>query len=76
MVEDTLNLIAHSIWEIKFYISFISGTFLIRFTVYEILRVFWKIAFEKTQVLCTTGLFWKYVYLNKQFRKQCVCKGI
>ena len=47
MVEDTLNLIAHSIMEIKFCISFISSTFLIRFTVYEILRVFWKLDFQK-----------------------------
>ena len=47
MVEDTLNLIAHSIMEIKFCISFISSTFLIRFTFYEILRVFWKLDFQK-----------------------------
>ena len=40
MVGDILNLIAHSIMEIKFYITFISNTFLIRLTVYEILRVF------------------------------------
>ena len=40
MVGDILNLIAHFILEIKFYITFISNTFLIRLTVYEILRVF------------------------------------
>ena len=68
MVEDTLNLIAHSLQEIKFYISFVSGTFLIRLTVYEILRVFWKMAFENAQAPCTTELLWKYGYLNKQFR--------
>ena len=47
MVEDTLSLIAHSIMEIQFYISFISSTFLIRLTVYEILSVFWKMDFRK-----------------------------
>ena len=41
-IEDTLILIAHSIMEIIFRIFFISSTFLIRFTVQEILRVFWK----------------------------------
>merc|ERR1711895_250878 len=46
MVEDTLSLIAHSLMEIQFYISFISSTFLIRLTVYEILSVFWKMAFK------------------------------
>ena len=55
MVEDTLNLMAHFIREIKFYTSFVSSTFLIRLTVYEILRVFWKMAFENTRVPCTTG---------------------
>ena len=40
MVEDTLNLMAHTLQEIKFYTSFVSSTFLIRLTVYEILRVF------------------------------------
>ena len=40
MVKDTLNLIGHSRKEIKFCISFIRDTFLIRFTVYKILRVF------------------------------------
>ena len=55
MVEDTLNLMAHSIREIKFYTSFVSSTFLIGLTVYEILRVFWKIAFKNTRVPCTTG---------------------
>ena len=55
MVGDTLSLIAHSILEIQFYISFISSTFFIRFTVYEILRVFWKMAFKNTQAR-TTGL--------------------
>ena len=49
MVGDISNLIAHFIWEIKFYITFISNTFLI--TVYEILRVFWKMAFENPQAL-------------------------
>ena len=49
MVGDTLNLRTHSIQEIKFYITFIRSTFLIRLTVYEILRVFWKIVVENTQ---------------------------
>ena len=58
MVEDTLNLMAHFIREIKFYTSFVSSTFLIRLTVYEILRVFWKMTFENMQAICTTGLIW------------------
>ena len=37
MVGDTLNLMAHSILQIKFPISFIQSTFLIGFTVFEIL---------------------------------------
>ena len=52
-VGDILNLIVHSIMEIKICITFISNTFLIRLTVYEILRVFWKMAFENTQAPCT-----------------------
>ena len=40
MAVDTLNLITHSLMEITFYISFLLCTFLIRLTVYEILRVF------------------------------------
>ena len=56
MAVDTLNLITHSIMEITFYISFISGTFLIWLTVYEILIFFWKMAVENTQDPCTTGL--------------------
>ena len=40
MVKDTLSLIAHSLMKIQFYIAFISSTFFIRFTVYEILKVF------------------------------------
>ena len=47
MVRDTLSLIAHSIMEIKFCIAFISSTFLIRLTVYEILRVFGFLDFQK-----------------------------
>ena len=38
LVEDTLNLIAHSRKEIRFCISFIRDTFLIWLTVYEIMR--------------------------------------
>ena len=68
MVEDTLNLRTHYRKEIRFYITFTSSTFLIRLTVYEILRVFWKMCVENTQAPCTTGLLWKYAYLNKQFR--------
>ena len=44
LVEDTLNLITHFRKEIKSCIFFILYTFFIRFTVYEILRVFGKVA--------------------------------
>ena len=47
LVEDTLNLMAHSIKEIKFSIFFIRDTFLIWLTVYEILRVFWEHGCQK-----------------------------
>ena len=56
MVEDTLSLIAHSIMEIQFYISFVSSTFLIRLTVYEILRVFWKMDFRKYTIPIYHGI--------------------
>ena len=42
LVEDTLNLMAHFLKEIKFCIFFICDTFLIWLTVYEILIVFGK----------------------------------
>ena len=45
-VEDTLNLITHSRKRMKMCIFFIRDTFLIWFTVYEILGVFWKMAAE------------------------------
>ena len=76
MVEDTSNLIPHFLQEIAFYISFTSSSFLIRCTVYEILRVFWKIAFENLQATYTKEFLWKYVYLNKQSHDQCVCRGV
>ena len=44
MVEDTLNLIRHSRKKIKVCIIFIRKTLLIRVAVYEILRVFVKMA--------------------------------
>ena len=44
MVEVALNLIAHSRKEIQICIFFILYTFLIGFTVYEILRVLGKVA--------------------------------
>ena len=42
LVNDTLNLIAHYWKEIKFCIFFIRDTFFIWFTVYEILRFFFR----------------------------------
>ena len=47
MVEDTSNLMTHSRQQIKLSIFFIRGTFFIRFTVFEILSVFWKLAAKK-----------------------------
>ena len=76
MVEDRSNLIAHSMMEIEFSMLFLPGTFLIRLTVYEILRVFWKMAFENTQAPCTMGLLYKYAYLDKQFCDRCVSRGV
>ena len=49
MVEDTLNLMPHFRKEINMRIFFIRDTFLIRFTVYEILRVIRKMAAENMQ---------------------------
>ena len=72
MVEDRSNLMAHFMLEIEFAMMFLPGTFLIRLTVYEILRVFWKMAFENTQAPCTMGLLYKYAYLDKQF---CEAQG-
>ena len=48
MVEDTSNLMARSRQQIKLSIFFIRGIFFIRFTVFEILSVFWKLAAKNT----------------------------
>ena len=47
MVEDTLNLMAHIIKEIKFPIYFIHSLFFIWLTVYDILGVFWGLWLKK-----------------------------
>ena len=55
LVEDTLNLIAHFRKEIRFCISFIRDTFSIWLTVYEIMRVFFKMA---------ASLKWKFSFFQ------------